>query len=114
MRVCFLVIAAAVMAIPAQANEQNDAFARAALECWNPPASMKMASKIVFSVELDKDGDLSDVTAKEFPKDGIGKAGVESLNRALQRCAPYKLPGGTYTLTIDPKAKGAKSLNPFK
>ncbi|WP_043062930.1 hypothetical protein [Brucella anthropi] len=109
-----MVIAAAVMAIPAQANEQNDAFARAALECWNPPASMKLASKIVLSVELDKDGDLSDVTAKEFPKDGIGKAGVESLNRALQRCAPYKLPGGAYTLTVDPKAKGAKSLNPFK
>jgi len=39
---------------------------------------------------------------------------VESLSRALQRCAPYKFPGGTYTLTIDPKAKGAKSLNPFK
>lgn len=114
MRVCFLVIAAAVMAIPAQANEQNDAFARAALECWNPPASLKLASKIALSVELDKDGDLSDVTAKEFPKDGIGKAGVESLSRALQRCAPYKFPGGTYTLTIDPKAKGAKSLNPFK
>lgn len=114
MRVCFLVIAAAVMAIPAQANEQNDAFARDALECWNPPASMKLASKIVLSVELDKDGDLSDVTAKEFPNDGGGKAGVESLNRALQRCAPYKLPGGSYTLTIDPKAKGAKSLNPFK
>lgn len=114
MRVCFLVIAAAVMAIPAQANEQNDAFARAALECWNPPASMKLTSKIVLSVELDKDGDLSDVTAKEFPKDGIGKAGVESLNRALQRCAPYKLPGGAYTLTVDPKAKGGKSLNPFK
>ncbi|MBJ6135003.1 hypothetical protein JAU75_19355 [Ochrobactrum sp. Q0168] len=114
MRVCFLVIAAAVMAMPAQANEQNDAFERAALECWNPPASMKLASKIVLSVELDKDGDLSDVTAKEFPKDGVGKAGVESLNRALQRCSPYKLPGGAYTLTVDPKAKGAKSLNPFK
>lgn len=114
MRIRFLVIAAAVMAMPAQANEQNAEFARAALECWNPPASMKLASKIVLSVELDKDGDLSDVTAKEFPKDGGGKAGVESLNRALQRCAPYKLPGGTYTLTVDPRAKGTKSLNPFK
>lgn len=114
MRVCFLVIAAAVVAMPVLANEQDAAFARAALECWNPPASLKLASKIVLSVELDKDGDLSDVTAKEFPKDGIGRAGVGSLNRALQRCAPYKLPGGTYTLTMDPKAKGAKSLNPFK
>jgi len=114
MRVCFLVIAAAVVALPAQANEQDVAFARAALECWNPPASMKLASKIVLSVELDKEGDLADVTAKEFPKDGVGKAGVESLNRALQRWAPYKLPGGAYTLTIDPRDKGAKSLNPFK
>ncbi|PJR89951.1 hypothetical protein CN878_02805 [Ochrobactrum sp. 695/2009] len=114
MRVCFLVIAAAVVAMPVLANEQDAAFAQAALECWSPPASMKLASKIVLSVELDKEGDLADVTAKEFPKDGVGKAGVESLNRALQRCAPYKLPGGTYTLTIDPRAKGANSLNPFK
>ncbi|UYT54160.1 hypothetical protein OHI65_07205 [Brucella sp. MAB-22] len=114
MRVCFLVIAAAVMAMPAQANEQNDAFARAALECWNPPASMKLASKIVLSVELDKDGDLSDVTAKEFPKDGVGKAGVESLNRALQRCAPYKFPAGSYKLIVDKNTKGGKSLDPYK
>ncbi len=114
MRVCFLVITAAVMAMPVLANEQDADFAQAALECWNPPASMKLASKIVLSVELDKEGDLADVTAKEFPKDGVGKAGVESLNRALQRCAPYKLPGGTYTLTIDPRAKGAKLLKPFK
>lgn len=85
------------------------------MKCWNRPNSDEELPKLIWKVEIDSDGMPIDITATTpKPDGGIGRAVSESLKRALMRCAPYKLPYGVHTITIDKDTLGGKSLNPYK
>lgn len=109
-------IVALLTATGAQADDEA-AFTDAVLKCWNMPASVKVTSKFVMSVEIDEKGEPIDITAKEFKEGGVARAVGMSLQRAVVRCAPYNSPAGVYTITVDKSGTGKaydKRLDPFK
>lgn len=112
MKVAIIVLSALAGATSAYA--EDDAFAHAVFKCWNIPAGIEKTDKFVMSVEIDHDGELVDITAKEYKEGGAAKVMGMSLQRAIMRCAPYNFPAGVYTITIDHRKPTGKSLNPFK
>lgn len=104
---------AALMATGAQAQDHDAEFTAAALKCWNSPSVDGKFPKLIWKVEISDKGELIDITS-ETPKPDNGRAVIESLKRALQRCAPYKFPAGVYKVTVDKNTNGGKSLNPYK
>nr|WP_278377186.1 hypothetical protein [Brucella anthropi] len=112
-----IVATAAILATlvsPALAAD-DAALQTAALKCWNRPSADGEVKKLVWKVEIDATGLPVDITATTpKPEGGLGRAVVESLKRALMRCAPYNLPADVYTITIDKSTFGGKSLNPYK
>lgn len=104
---------AVITALVSPAFAVDDAgFQEAAQKCWNRPDTDGQMQKIIWNVEIDDKGVPIDITATT-PKPA-GRAVVESLKRAIMRCAPYKFPSGLYTITIDKSTLGGKSLNPYK
>lgn len=96
----------------ARADDRDAEFTAAAMKCWNRPDVEGQMPKIVWKVEIDASGLIVDITA-ETPRPK-SRAAVESLRRAVMRCAPYRIPAGVYRITIDENTKGGKSLNPYK
>lgn len=113
MRWGIVLLACLLATTGAQAQDRNAEFTAAVEKCWNRPYTEKPTPKLVWNVEINEKGDLVDITAKT-PEPTNGRALIEGLKRALQRCAPYDFPAGVYKLTVDPGAKGGKSLDPYK
>lgn len=112
-----LIISASLLATPALAIDVSTAIGEQAKKCWNMPAGAEASGlSATLEVELDKDGNVIDITAKKYRKDGVGKAFVLSASRALERCSPFSnAPEGKIMVTFsvpDPAAK--KRINPFK
>lgn len=90
MRVLIMFLAT-IAAMPiAYADQQADAIAQQATKCWNVNTRLPKGQKILMSIELDQRGEVEDVTyLGEEPTSGYVYATIQSLGRAIQRCAPY-------------------------
>lgn len=108
--------AAVIAALVSPASAVDDTkFQDEVMKCWNVPATDGPIPNIVWNVEIDGRGAPIDITATTpKPPEGIGRAFVESLKRAVARCAPYRFPAGVYKITIDKNTFGGKSLDPYK
>ena len=113
MRWGIVLLACLLATTGALAQDRNAEFTAAALKCWNRPYTDQPTPKLVWNVEINDKGELVDITAKT-PEPANGRVLIDSLRRALQRCAPYDFPAGVYKITVDRGAKGGKSLDPYK
>lgn len=109
-----IVFLATIAAMPvAYADEQAEAIAKQSTKCWNVPSAPLKVKEIRVSIELDQRGEVEDVTyLGEKPNHGTDRGAIESLGRAIQRCAPYKgVREGVHEVTFIPAdAKGAISI----
>lgn len=113
----FILAAAILATLSTQANADVDtSFRDAVMKCWSKPDVDGVKYSLIWNVEIDSSGELEDITsATPKPTEGPKRVIVESIKRAVMRCAPYSgFKAGVYKLEVNEKVKGGKSLNPYK
>jgi outer membrane biosynthesis protein TonB len=94
-----------------------DALRSQIAECWTPPAGAPNVEKLIVDVRisLNRDGSiarppqLASQSASAAASNPFVRAAAESALRAINVCAPYKLPADRYsdwndfTMTFDPR-----------
>lgn len=99
----------------ANAAEQGVTIADKAIECWTMPSGASASKQTVkLMVQLDEFGEVADITAKEYPQGSDGKALVQSLSRALQRCGPYETTKSSTVEVVFSTEKFGNRIDPFK
>lgn len=101
------------LAEPALAESLEDQ----AVRCWNiPSAASDIGFAAIFDVDLDDDGDVTDITVTDWtPRTDLGERTVRSAARAIQQCSPYQVSAaGRFTFRMDPASLFDQPIDPFK
>lgn len=114
-----LSVAAAVAAIhliapEAMAGEGFDAIAAQAIGCWNLPAALQSKPEIVFDVQIDASGTVTDIAVVSYSPGGeAGREAVLSASRAIELCAPYDVSGKPGQVRVKMRLVEKPLIDPF-
>lgn len=106
-----LVLATTASAAPLDGAD----ITQAALRCWNPPPTTDVSNfKATFLIAISR-GQAAGIDVTEYrPQTPDGKEAVRSASLAIERCAPYSLDDGSYSVQFPGDASGNTPIDPFK
>ena len=85
----------------------------AASRCWNPPPGVSDQASAAFTVTIDGDGKVLDITVTGYDEaDPRGRDIVLRASHAIELCAPYAAPAGEHDVTIG--WPDNQPIDPFK
>jgi hypothetical protein len=96
-------------------GDPGQSFAEKAVSCWDLPVGGADMEPAIFTVALDNEGELLDVTVLNYSRDRPDAVVfVTSALRAMRICSPYELTAGEMRVVMDPAKIPPKGINPFK